>query len=671
MTDLLLVLIHARSQIIERGRSARPDRARPYNAPKMIREAEAIPYTPELLRGERLLVLAPHPDDEVIGCGGLVAQHLRERRAVRVVVTTDGAEAEAVPDRDAYREVREDESRAGLSLLGDGAAVEIEFLRLRDRALGDQIEPLQLSLAITLRRFRPDLIAVPSPIEIHPDHSALARAFCELVQRDETLFSELATSRVAFYEVGQPIRPNALVDITDVAEVKAAAIAAHASQSAIRDYGAFARGLNAYRAMTLPPEVRAAEAYYVMPLPELRTTPMSSLQKTIGDARLIETTSETLPISVIVRTKDRPRLLREALASIKKTGYPCEVVVVNDGGAKPLLLDEKLIEHETSRGRSEAMNSGVRAATSKFVAFLDDDDLYYPEHLATLANAAATPAAGWYSDALSTFTLRSRNSLTPRMTKLRLFAQDFDRDLLLLDNYIPLPTLLVEREAFLDAGGFDPAFDLFEDWDFLIRLSQRGPLLRVPRITCEIRQFEDSDSITRENPEGSGLFREAKLQLWRKHAALIDNDVIANAFELQKGRANATYNELVETNGVRAHLQGDVERMDREKRALGHELTRLQNMVNELTMRIAESEGAFHAVNGALAETRSELDARAIEITNLRVRNTQLESVSAQTEEATRALYNEIRRQQSVLDAIFASKTWKLHTMVEKMKGRS
>jgi LmbE family N-acetylglucosaminyl deacetylase/glycosyltransferase involved in cell wall biosynthesis/uncharacterized coiled-coil protein SlyX len=637
----------------------------------MIREAEAIPYTPELLRGERLLVLAPHPDDEVIGCGGLVAQHLRERRAVRVVVTTDGAEAEAVPNRNAYRELREEESRAALAQLGNRGEVEIEFLRLPDRALGQSIAQLHYSLGLLLRRFRPDLIAVPSPIEIHPDHSALARAFCELVQRDETLFSELAMSRVAFYEVGQPIRPNALVDITDVADAKSAAIAAHASQHAIRDYGAYARGLNAYRAMTLPPAVRAAEAYYVLPLAELRTTAFTALQSTIGDARLIEVTRETVPISVIVRTKDRLRLLREALNSITKTGYPCEVIVVNDGGPKPLLLNETLIEHETSRGRSEAMNSGVRAATSKFVAFLDDDDLYYPEHLETLAKATETSAAGWYTDAVSAFSQRKKNAIVPTVTKLRLFAQDFDRDLLLLDNYIPLPTLLVERETFLDVGGFDPAFDLFEDWDFLIRLSQHDRLIRVPRITCEIRQFDESNSITRENPEGSRAFRDAKLQVWRKHAKLIDNDVIANAFELQKNRAGATFTELVETNGVRAHLELDVERMEREKRLLGHELARLQTTVNELTMRVAESEGAFHAINGAYAEATRELEARAIELANLRSRVAQLEPFVVQSEETTKALYQEIHRLQSVLDAIFASRTWKVHTMVEKLKGRS
>lgn len=626
----------------------------------MIREAEAIPYAPELLRGERLLVLAPHPDDEVIGCGGLVALHLRERRAVHVIVATDGTEAEAVPDREAYRLLREQESRNGLEALGDTAVA--EFLRHPDRSLGQHIDQLQSQLLATLRSFRPDLVVLPSPIEIHPDHAALAQAFCELVQRDETLFSELATTRVAFYEVGQPIRPNALVDITAVDDAKSAAIAAHKSQGAIRDYGAFARGLNAYRTMTLSPEVRAAEAYYVLALPELRTTAYSTLRKMVGDARTIEITRDVVPISVIVRTKNRPQLLREALASIEATKYPCEVVVVNDGGEAPGDVAANVINHPQSLGRSEAMNSGVRAAKSKFIAFLDDDDLYYPEHLATLADATRNAAAGWYTDAVSSFEGKSR---------LRLFAQDFDRDLLLLDNYIPLPTLLVPRESFLDAGGFDPAFDLFEDWDFLIRLSQRGALVHVPRITCEIRQFGSVQSITRDNPEGSRVFRNAKLQIWQKHAALLTHDVIANAFETQKSRGGAMFRELVEVNGVRSHLESDVARLEREQRNSSEVVTQLQTMVNELTMKLAHVEGQFQAINGAFAETRYELDSRAIEVTRLRERNEQLEPFVVQSQETTQALYKEIHRLQTLLDTIYGSRTWKLHTMVEKMKGRS
>ena len=71
-------------------------------------EQELVPFTPAALRGERLLVIAPHPDDEAIGCGGLIALHGSEGRSVRVLVVTDGAEGSADPA------TRENETIAGL-----------------------------------------------------------------------------------------------------------------------------------------------------------------------------------------------------------------------------------------------------------------------------------------------------------------------------------------------------------------------------------------------------------------------------------------------------------------------------------------------------------------------------------------------------------------------------
>ncbi|HSP34604.1 MAG TPA: PIG-L family deacetylase, partial [Thermoanaerobaculia bacterium] len=514
----------------------------------MLIEADTIPYDAARLLGERLLVLAPHPDDEVIGCGGLVAQHIAQRRAVRVVVTTDGAEAEpTAADRDAYRAQRESESRKALAMLGDA---DIHFLRFADRALDDAVSgPLREHLLA----FKPDLICVPSPVEIHPDHLALSRAFCDLVQRDASLFADLAIARVAFYEVSQPLRPNTLVDITDVAERKYQAISAHSSQMAIRDYAAYARGLNAYRALTLPLQAKFAEAYWTTDMRTLRTTPFSALRAIIGAPSEIEVTRATLPVTVIIRTKDRPALLREAIDSVRANEHPADIVVVNDGGVAPRVeKGVKLVQHERPAGRSEAMNAGVKAATTKYIAFLDDDDLYYPEHLSTLAATAqsATASAAWYTDAVSAFLAIGGSGQYEKNASLRLFGGDFDRELLLVDNYIPLPTLLVERAAFMDAGGFDRQFDLFEDWDFLIRLSQRGDFTHVPRVTCEIRHFEGGGSIVLAAPEGSPRFREAKLQVWKKHASLIDNETFATVFERQKRKSIALESSLVEEKAV-------------------------------------------------------------------------------------------------------------------------
>jgi LmbE family N-acetylglucosaminyl deacetylase len=608
-------------------------------------ESEAIPYEALNLRGERLLVLAPHPDDEVIGCGGVVFQHLRDGRDVRAIVATDGVAAAPDEDRDAYRLRREEESRHALS-------APIDFFRFPDRSLDEHMDELAARLRDVLDEFRPDLILAPSAIEIHPDHLALSRAFCELVQRDASLFADLAVARVAFYEVGQPLRPNVLVDITDVAAAKYDAIAAHSSQTEIRDYVSFARGLNAYRAMTLAPEVRFAEAYWVTSLPSLRTTAFSALRSAMGAPPPLAVSTETKPISVVIRTKDRPALLREAIDSVRATGYPAEIVVVNDGGARVDVDGVTLIEHERSRGRSETANAGVHAATSDFVVFLDDDDLMYPEHLATLA-AGTSPC---YSDAVSAFA----------HARMRIFSRDFDRELLLLDNYIPLPTLLIRRADFLDLGGFDPEFDLFEDWDFVIRLAQRAAFTHIARVTCEIRHIEGAGSITMSAPAGSQRFRDAKLQIWRKHAALLGLDTIANVFEREKQRTIAIANELTEAKGLRGHLEQNIAQLERGKATLIAELQRQSERLNEAVVKIGNLEGANAELRDALGLAQAERNA-------LLIRVGELGDARAAFDESQRtiaALYSEIGRLQETLDSIFTSRTWKLHSMVEKMKGR-
>jgi LmbE family N-acetylglucosaminyl deacetylase/glycosyltransferase involved in cell wall biosynthesis len=629
-----------------------------YNAPVLI-EAESIPYEPALLRGERLLVLAPHPDDEVIGCGGLVAQHLREHRRVRIVVATDGAGAGTA-------ETREAETRRGVATLG---GAEIEFLRFVDRGLSEDAAP---RLREELLAFRPDLILVPSPIEIHPDHLVLARVFCELIQRDETLFADLATARVAFYEVGQPLRPNAIVDISDVADLKYAAIAEHVSQLTVRDYVAYARGLNAYRAMTLPAGTTFAEAYHVIALPSLRTMPFSQVRREVGAPRDLEVIRETLPISVVIRTKDRPALLREAIESVRANGYPCEIIVVDDGGAPAASAggfpapeagaapqETKVVRHEESRGRSEAANAGARAATNAFLAFLDDDDLFYPEHLSTLSNAARSQHAGWYSDAISAFLRPGESGAYETHKRLRIYGRDFDRELLLLDNYIPLPTLLVRRETFLDLGGFDPAFDLFEDWDFLIRLSQRGELLRIPRVTCEVRHFEGGSSVVLAAPEGSQRFRDAKLQVWQKHAALIDNDVVANVLERQKKRNGALYSEVIEAKGRADDVLRHVDRDARER-------LELQHTVNGYMLRVRELEGSVTALQALVPE----LEEKSAQVERLTRETADLRAANAGASDEIARLRVEIERLNNLLEMIYRSRTWKLHTTIEKIKGR-
>jgi outer membrane murein-binding lipoprotein Lpp len=452
------------------------------------------------------------------------------------------------------------------------------------------------------------------------------------------------------------------------------AIEAHASQTAVRDYAAYARGLNAYRSMTLP-DAKFAEGYWTIGLPSLRTMSFTQLREAIAEPPRIDIASEPVPVSVIVRTKNRPALLREAVASIR--AYPAaEVIVVNDGGERVHVEDAVVLQHEHSRGRAAAANEGVRAASNAFIAFLDDDDLHYAEHLPVLT-AAADPfpnRVAWYSDAVSAFVRAGESGALETTSRQRLFSTDFDPELLLIDNYIPLPTLLLRRETFRELEGFDTDFDLFEDWEFLIRLSRRGNFLHVPRVTCEIRHIEGGGSITMQNPEGSKTFRDAKRQVWRKHAELLTYDVIADAFERQKHRLDASSRDVVDVRGRVHSLTIDLARLEREKQEL---LGRMQTTHSDATSAIDQLNGVRRALEEQIAHRDDDIRALVADIEQLRHDYAALKAHAENLErerdghrDGSHAAHAEIARLNGLLDMIYKSQTWKLHTMVEKLRGR-
>ena len=231
-----------------------------------IPEEELIPFKASSFSARRVLVLAPHPDDEIFGSGAALAD-LRARGAdVLVFILTDGAGEE--PDgeiRQRVADLRLKESGAALALLGGGTLRTGGF---RDRGLGAAGPALTEALERILTEAAPDLVISPSPVEIHPDHRAVAAALISLGERapaGSATARLLGGATIAFFELSQPIRPNFLFDCGPHWETKRRAMAAFASQNAERDYAGFVSGLNAYRRMTLPKGTTAAEGYFVVP----------------------------------------------------------------------------------------------------------------------------------------------------------------------------------------------------------------------------------------------------------------------------------------------------------------------------------------------------------------------------------------------------------------------
>lgn len=178
----------------------------------------------------------------------------------------------------------------------------------------------------------------------------------------------------------------------------------------------------------------------------------------------------------------------------------------------------RIVVPEAPGGRTRALNTGLRAARGSFVAYLDDDDLFEPGHLEHLVAAASQDGVvGAYSDAMLIVQTTDGAGHYREERRQPIFGREFDADRLLFSNYIPLICLLHRREAALDAGVFDETFDLFEDWDFLVRLTARGPLAHVAEPTALYRIRDDGTNATTVSPWHSPKAEAARLQLFRKH----------------------------------------------------------------------------------------------------------------------------------------------------------
>lgn len=225
----------------------------------------------------RVIVLAPHMDDEVLGCGGTLARHVRAGSDVQVVFLTDGRRGGAAlksPDGTAMRaqdvvSARKTEAHRAQQVLGVRA---LTFLDAEDSRLGSDAH-VGMRLREILLREKPDIVYLPFFMEAHPDHRA-ANSVLKAAALGTSLDFECRG-----YEVWTPLFANCLVCIDETIEIKRQALRCYCSQLAESDFLHCIEGLNAYRAMSLGTRnARFAEAFHALTLADYLR-----LQQELGD----------------------------------------------------------------------------------------------------------------------------------------------------------------------------------------------------------------------------------------------------------------------------------------------------------------------------------------------------------------------------------------------------
>ena len=192
-----------------------------------------------LAGGRGLVVLAPHPDDESLGCGGLIAEAVARERAVRLLVLTDGAASHPLSEAltgAMLRDIREAETLAAAAALGL-APDHVAFLRLPDAAApstGPEADRVVRAIREAVRDCDAGAVVTTWRHDPHCDHETAAfildRAMPLAGGARAFAFTVWGRALPPQTEVGVP-REAVRLDVSAHRDAKRRAVLAHVSQT--------------------------------------------------------------------------------------------------------------------------------------------------------------------------------------------------------------------------------------------------------------------------------------------------------------------------------------------------------------------------------------------------------------------------------------------------------
>ncbi len=195
----------------------------------------------EKLPGSKVLVIAPHQDDESIGCGGTLIKHTKAGGILEVAFCTSGGETRLYEAKDAAK------------LLGSRRN---HFLQFDIRSLYKNTNQLADRFTELFNIVNPDIIFLPFMVDNHQDHVAISRAFAKAYRNKE--FNCL----VYAYSVWTTLIPNVIVDISQQWEQKKQAIDCYKTQTATRDYVTMAESISKYWSVVKGRNTQHCEVFF-------------------------------------------------------------------------------------------------------------------------------------------------------------------------------------------------------------------------------------------------------------------------------------------------------------------------------------------------------------------------------------------------------------------------
>ncbi|KRL98481.1 glycosyltransferase family 2 protein [Liquorilactobacillus satsumensis] len=268
-------------------------------------------------------------------------------------------------------------------------------------------------------------------------------------------------------------------------------------------------------------------------------------------------------VSIIMPTYNRQKTIIASLKSIMEQTYTdWELLIIDDGSKDQTeavvqrFITEQAIAQKVSyhkllqnSGANHARNVGVKLATGKYLAFQDSDDKWLPDKLAKqVAILEEEPTAAICLCQMATY---ENDKLIAKTPVDEFSAVDVTLSNLLQINFASTQTIVGTSSCFKN-NLFDESLPRLQDWDLMLRLIQKYPIVYCPEVLIE--QFISADSITKNVSQGIRAFSlilDKYSELYAKNKfAKYNVKVVRAEFKLQQGRsllklAEFYYNRLL------------------------------------------------------------------------------------------------------------------------------
>ena len=201
-------------------------------------------------------------------------------------------------------------------------------------------------------------------------------------------------------------------------------------------------------------------------------------------------------ISVIMGTYNRTQEIRESIQSVlNQTFQNFELIVINDGGSDEV---ENIVRSfgsskiryyklDENRGHAAVLNKGIKMSKGKYISYLDDDDVYYPEHLELMFNELIRSNKKYVYSNTKFVRGDVENGKFIAKNVMYIWNTQHDKNKIILNNYISNLSVVHEKKLFSTIGLFSEDLNIVMDWELWLRASLKYEFSHLDRTTNEYR----------------------------------------------------------------------------------------------------------------------------------------------------------------------------------------